>query len=255
MPLYRTEGICLRSYELKEADRIVVLLTRDQGKVRAVAKGVRRPGSRLAGSLLPFTHSRLLLHRGRELDKVVQCEAVFGFRALREELERMAAASYLAELADGFLGEKDPNAGLFPSFLASLHLLAGHPDLRHALVLVQGLLLASLGYRPELDICVHCGADLEEGREAVVYHPGEGGVLCGRCGSERKGRGTMTISRGAWQTLRRLWATDPGRLTMLRPGKAVRGEMETLLRATMIHRLERRPKTLDFLDLVLRESE
>ena len=86
VPLYRTEGICLRSYELKEADRIVVLLTRDEGKVRAVAKGVRRLGSRLAGGLLSFTHSRFLLYRGRELDKVIQCEAVAGFRPLREDL-------------------------------------------------------------------------------------------------------------------------------------------------------------------------
>ncbi len=91
MGLYRDQGVVLRTYKLGEADRIVVILTRGHGKVRAVAKGVRKTKSRFGGRLEPASHVDLLLYEGRgELDIVTQAESIDHFRALRDDLDRLA---------------------------------------------------------------------------------------------------------------------------------------------------------------------
>src|ERR687885_2135929 len=97
MPLYREQGVVLRTMRLGEADRIVPLRTAGRGKVRAVAKGVRKTKSRFGGRLEPMNHLALLLYEGRELDIVTQADTLEQFRAIREDLDRLAKATSLLE--------------------------------------------------------------------------------------------------------------------------------------------------------------
>ena len=182
MTLYRVEGLVLRSRELGEADRVVTLFTRTEGKVRAVARGSRRPRSRLMGATQPFCHGRYLLLSGRELDTISQAELVgHGLRPLREDLTRMTLASLTAELVDALVEERAASEPLFEVLLATWQELAsqGEAKLETALWWFELRLLDLLGYGPALDACAGCGRPL--GQERVVFSPREGGSLCARC--------------------------------------------------------------------------
>src|SRR4051794_13186994 len=129
MALYRDEGIVLRTYKLGEADRIVVLFGQSRGKVRAVAKGVRKTKSRFGSRLEPTSHVALQLYEGRELDTITQAESIDHFRTIREDLDRIAKASAMLEAVDHMSQECEPNVRLYALLLGALRTLAAddHP--------------------------------------------------------------------------------------------------------------------------------
>jgi DNA repair protein RecO (recombination protein O) len=172
--LYRDEGVVLRTHKLGEADRIVVLLTAGRGKVRAVAKGVRKTKSRFGGRLEPPGHVKLLLHEGRNLDVITQAETVSAFRVLREDLDRMTDAMALVEAVDQVAQEGEPNQPLFRMLTGALRALGEAPSRPPLLVgAFYWKLLALEGVAPVLDQCVQCGAP-----DVVSFDPAEGGALC-----------------------------------------------------------------------------
>ena len=154
--LYRDTGVVLRTYKLGEADRIVVLLTAENGKVRAVAKGVRKTTSRFGARLEPMSHVRLLLYRGRELDIVSQAESVEPLAPLLGDLDRASQAMAVLEAADQLALEREPNPELYRMLVGVLRTIATRPS---PLVVPAFFwkLLAAEGLRPELDVCVRCG--------------------------------------------------------------------------------------------------
>ncbi len=174
MSLYRDEAVVLRTHKLGEADRILVLMTAGRGKVRAVAKGVRKTKSRFGGRLEPPGHVSLLLYEGRNLDVVNQVESLDHYRAIREDLDRMTDALALLEAVDQVAQEGEANLGLFRMLAGALRTLAGAPERPPLLVgAFYWKLLALEGVAPVLDGCVRCGAD-----QPVSFDPAEGGTLC-----------------------------------------------------------------------------
>ncbi len=173
MTLYRDEGIVLRTWKLGEADRIVNLMTRGHGKVRAVAKGVRKTKSRFGARLEPTTHVAVLLYEGRELDVVTQAEAIDHFRAVRADLDRVARASAMLEAVDQLAQERAVNPRLHDLLLGALRAL----EASAAPLVVPGFFLKMLaleGYRPVVDACATCAT----GDGLVAFDMAEGGVLC-----------------------------------------------------------------------------
>jgi DNA repair protein RecO (recombination protein O) len=236
MGLYRDEGIVLRTHKLGEADRIVSLLTRGRGKVRAVAKGVRKTKSRFGARLEPPTHVQLLLYEGRELDIVTQAETLDHFRAIRDDLERLTRAVSMLEVADQLGLEGEANPGLFEMLLGALRALAGHSG---PLVVPAFYLkvLALEGFRPMVEECVECGrAD-----DLVAFDLESGGV---RCGPHRAG---VPISADG---LALLQAVLGGRLgAALNEGRsAATVEIDHLATRSMEHHLERRLRSVAILD-------
>src|SRR5438477_9274575 len=118
--VYKTQAIVLRQRKLGEADKIVTLFCANKGKVDAVAKGVRRTRSRLAGHLEPLTHGSYLVAQGRELDIITQAETVDGFPGLRGDLERVSRGLYCAELVDRMLPDRSEANPAFRLLLATL---------------------------------------------------------------------------------------------------------------------------------------
>jgi DNA repair protein RecO (recombination protein O) len=178
MALYREQGIVLRTYKLGEADRILNLMTQGRGKVRAVAKGIRKTKSRMGGRLEPFSHVELELYEGRSLDIVTQAELITPFAEVRADFARSAAGSTMVEAADLLAQERERSNPLFLLLLDGLRALA-RPDPEPALVLDAYLLrLAGVaGYHPFLDACAGCGAPGAH----RVFHIAAGGVLCDGC--------------------------------------------------------------------------
>lgn len=178
MGLYRAEGVVLRTWRLGEADRIVVVLTGGRGKVRAVAKGVRKTASRFGGRLEPAGHVALLCHEGRELDVVTQAETIESFPELRSDLARMRDALALLEAADQVSREGQADERLLAMLVGALRTVAHRP----AALVVAGFywkLLALEGSAPDLSRCVRCGTD--DASVLAGMHPVEGGALCRAC--------------------------------------------------------------------------
>ncbi|MGD0765616.1 MAG: DNA repair protein RecO [Dehalococcoidia bacterium] len=178
--IYKTTGIVLRQRRLGEADKILTLYTPNLGKLEAVAKGTRRPRSKLAGHVEPLTYTTFMLAKGRELDIVTQAQMLDASLPLREDLERTGRALYVAELVDRFTPERQENYPVFRLLQETLRRLAiEQGDLDIILRFFEMRLLDHLGYRPQLEACVSCGASLEPVTNGWSIEAG--GVLCPAC--------------------------------------------------------------------------
>jgi len=177
---YRDEGVVLRTIRLGEADRIVTIVTPGHGKVRAVAKGVRRTKSRFGARLEPLSHVALLCWRGRDLDVVTGVEVIDSFRAVRDDLGRLQVATTMLEIVDQVAQERHGAPAVFTLLVRALRTLErdGAPLVLGAFCLK---LLAIEGVGPVVDACASCGRD----GPLVAFDAGEGGFLCATC---RRGR-------------------------------------------------------------------
>ena len=195
MTQFRDRGVVLRTIRLGEADRIVTLMTEQHGKVRAVAKGVRRTTSKFGSRLEPLSHVALLGWQGRgDLDTINQVEVLDTFRAVREDLDRVAAGLSMLEVVDQISQERLANPRLYTMLVGAVGALAEH----HSPMVAPAFFLKVLaleGSAPVLDECVSCGE--EDDLLLVAFDPVEGGVLCRSC---RRGR---PISAEALLLLRR----------------------------------------------------
>ncbi len=180
MPLYRDEAVVLRTHKLGEADRIITLLTRQHGMVRAVARGVRRTSSKFGSRLEPFTHVDLQLAEGRSLDTVTQADTRSAYYAsLAEDYERYTAGTAMLETAGRLVvEEKEPSVQQFLLLVGGLRAMAAG-ERTPGQVLDSYLLraLSVAGYAPSFDRCAHCG---REGPHRY-FNPGMGGMLCVTC--------------------------------------------------------------------------
>ncbi len=237
MPVYKAEGIVLGRRNLGEADRVLTLLTREHGKLVAKAKAVRRPTSRLAGRLEPFTHARFLLARGRTLDVVAQVEVIESFAALRTDLLRTAWASVCAELTDRMVAEQEPHPEVFEALRAAQEAMVAQ-DAELAALWYLLRLVSLVGYRPVLDRCAVCG---QEAR-TDAWQVATGGLLCSACA--RQDPQAQRIGGEAVGALRFLARARPRDLPRLRLSASARTEALEALVAFAEARLEGRLRSL-----------
>jgi len=238
--LYRDEAVVLRTWKLGEADRIVVLLCRGVGKVRAVAKGARKTGSRFGARLEPGAHVQVQLYKGRgELDTVTQVEHVESFKVTRTDLSRMSHTASLLEAVDQVAQDREPQPRLFSMLVGALRVVEeSDPPLITGAFYLK--LLALEGVAPELDVCVGCGEPADTG-EGVLLALEAGGVHCRSCGGGRRlSAEALAVSR----------AVLGGGLTaaLELPQGPVTAEVHSLATTAMEAHLERRIRSLRVLD-------
>ncbi|WP_300614531.1 DNA repair protein RecO [Trebonia sp.] len=186
---YRDDGVVLRTQKLGEADRIVTLLCRRSGRVRAVAKGVRRTKSRFGARLEPFTHVDVMLYPGRSLDVVTQAEVIRPYGApLVGDYPRYTAGIAMLETAERFTPmEKEPALRQFLLLIGGLRALGETgEDPRDPRLVLDAYLLRSLavaGYAPALGECARCGARPGDGdgTRLAAFALAAGGMVCGSC--------------------------------------------------------------------------
>ncbi len=180
MGIRHDQGIVLRSYPFGDADRVVVLLSPNHGKIRTVAKGIRKTKSRFGGRLEPFTHVDLVLYEGLNLDTITQVAVIEPFPRLRESLDAVVAAGTMVEAADAVAQEDESSMRLF--LLLHRGLRALESGQRGADLITSYLLKLAdvVGVAPSLLVCASCGKvdDLHR------FSFGGGGVICDRCRSE-----------------------------------------------------------------------
>lgn len=247
--VYKTEGIVLRSMDLGEADRVLTVLTPRLGKLRVIAKGVRRPRSRIGGALEPFSDVHLVLAVGRTFDVVTSSSLEDAHLGLRNDLYSTAAAWYVVELADRFCeGGADAHEA-FRLLAQALSALDAPSDAVARDVVARWFelhLLDAMGFRPELVACIECGESIEP--EGNAFSPVAGGVLCPRCATGAAGGRAVTAD--ALKVMRHLQRSPLVGVLRLRLATSLGREVERLLHATITAVLERELRTRDFLDEV-----
>ncbi len=239
---YKTEGIIIRVRDYNEADRIVTILTSEYGKVQAIARGCRKPKSRKRGLIQLFTHAEFALYRGRSLDTIIQCEGKEAFAGIREDLDRMAYAAYMAELLDGFAVSGEGQEELFYLALVCLYLLTVEdPELVTRVFEVR--IMRLMGYMPHLEDCVCCGSPLAGSQAA--FSSRMGGGLCAKCSASDPEAVICTM--GALNMLKQLSRWDLKRLRVLRLTAKMKQEIGEIMQPYISQRLEKRIRSADFI--------
>jgi DNA repair protein RecO (recombination protein O) len=233
--LYKTEGAVLKHSYTGEADALLTLCTPERGKLRVIARGVRRPKSRLAGHLEPLTYCTMMLAEGRTFDIVSGCETLDSFQALRSDLWLLSCGLYVADLTDRLSAEGAENRALFRLLLNALQSLSGGVDPALVLRYFELRSLSCSGYLPELWECVLCHHRLEA--TTNYFSPSAAGLLCPDC------RGKEGLDRPASvdcvKVLRFLSQNECSALTRLRLKPRLAGEIEDLMQGFVTYVLDR----------------
>ena len=239
MALYNDQGIVLRSYSFGEADKVVILLSPNRGKLRTVAKGVRKTKSRFGGRLETLTHVDLVLYEGKNLDMITQVAIIEAFPTLRGDLDRVVAAGTMIEIADTVAQEDEPARRLFLLLQRGLRVLDGadpHPDLVTAYLLKAA---AIVGVAPALTHCAGCG--VKEGLTRFSF--AAGGVLCDRCRTP----GSYALRSGVVEYLANMAVADLSGLPD--PDPAMSREAMGITRRFMEYHLERKLESMELIDV------
>ena len=244
--VYRTPAVVLKRVDFGEADKVLTLFTPFHGKIRTVAKGVRRPGSRLGGHLDLLDHSQLLIAHGRNLDIVTQAETIDAFIGLRDDLVRASHGYQVAELVDRMTEEGHEDRPTFEALVEVLRRVAEDEDPDLAVRAFEVTLLDRLGYRPQLHTCVRCQRKLE--RADSYYDPAAGGVLCPDCGPTDAA--ARPISANAFAMLRLLQSGDYATARRVRQSEGLKREVEAAVNRQVQYVLERELKSTQFLGRV-----
>lgn len=245
----RVEAIILRHVDWGEADRLLWLFTRELGKLRVVAKGVRKPHSRKAGHLEPFTCASLQLAWGREMNIVTQAEAINQNMLLREDLVRMGYAAYVVELLDRFTYEEGEHQAMYRLLADTLERLSSKAEPALAVRYYEVHLLDMVGFRPQLLKCIRCEKKIEP--EDQYFSAELGGVLCPTCGAGYPGAQPITML--ALKALRHFQRSSYAEAKRLCLTGAVDHELENLIGHYATYLLERGLNTPAFLRRVRRE--
>jgi DNA repair protein RecO (recombination protein O) len=244
---YVTDAIVLSRFDLGEADRVLTLITPHDGKLKAIAKGIRRPTSRIGGSLEPFAELRVALARGRTFDVVTEVHVGHAWLRLRDRLESAATAWYLAELADRSLEERHAAEPLYALLHRAYELLDAGMAPGRVARWYEMHLADELGVRPEVDRCAECDRMLEAD-ERYRWWPPSGGVVCERCpGPSHQLAG---LSLDGLKLLKAYQRQDIEAIAALRLSDGTEREVEAAMRDFIRQALEREARSLAFLDEV-----
>jgi DNA repair protein RecO (recombination protein O) len=234
MPPIATDALVLRSYKLGESSKIVVLLTRERGKLRAIAKGARSGRSRYQSALEALSEVRATLYgrQGAELFRLGACELTrSAFPSGGRDLETALSLSYLAELLDAFAQEGEAEDAVYRLAIAVLRAISEGGDVAALIRYFEAWLLKLHGLYPPLDRCASCGGGLPDGE--LRYHGPSHGFACPACAPEAR----RTLSTTARGLVERMLREPPAALGPAVPEGAL--ELETLHHDLIARHLER----------------
>ncbi len=249
--LYKTEALILRHRKFGEADRMLTLMTPSFGKLHVKARGVRKITSRMSGHLQPLNRCMIQLARGKVNDVIAGCDTLESFQTLRDDLDRLSEAVYVAELTERMLPERAPNYQSYRLLLDTLRRLRGGEPSDVSLRFFEMRLLEAGGFRPELDQCVGCGKAIELDNHR--FAPRGGGVVCPACAPDSGG--ARSLSLNAIKVLRQLQREPYNKNARLQIDASLAQELERHLRSYIVCVLERDVNSVAFIDRLRRERQ
>lgn len=258
MAAYTTEAVILRARDFGEADRLLTLYTLAEGKVTAKVRGARKSGSRLAGATLPLTHVEVMLWRGRSnIETLTQAVSKEGFGPLREHLWRLAQASLSVELIDLLTEDRIPSPETYVALLQTLTLIAYGEAPEVAGYSLALRLLRDAGLLSSLDSCASCGRALpgreEAGRTGAIWPRAAEGPVCSDC-AVLTGVTGLAVGPDVLRVLCLMLEANPRALAALRLGRQLESQVRAVLWDALTSHLDKRPRSMDFLDTVAQAS-
>jgi DNA repair protein RecO (recombination protein O) len=250
MALYKAKGIVLKSIKLGEADRIITFLSNSKGKIRAVAKGVRKTTSKFGARLELFSYVDLLLYKGRELDIVTQAEVISSFHEIREDLNRLTFGSGMLDLTEKISLEGQADRALFDLLLKGLTALAkAEKNFRLLLSLYDLKLMSIAGYSPKLEQCAVCE---KKPGEKVGFSYEWGGIICQSCLNVV--REFVDISPTAYQTLKTFYNQPLSRAGEINLPGGIEEELFNMVNGYVIFYTQVKLKSRTYLDAVSKQK-
>ena len=236
----------LKSSPIGEAGSIITFYSMNEGKLRAVARGVRKPSSKMVGNLEPFNRVAIALARPKAagIDTITQAQVLESFVPLRANLDAVSKGIYLSELVDRFGTEGAANPALYGLLVDMLRALNEEPDRDLALRYFELRLLSYSGFMPELHKCVECRQDLSPGEH--LFSPDLGGTLCLHC--TPSGPRIMPLSLDALKILRFLNSTNLSELTKLKVKNEQQDEVQNLLSVLLSYWLDSEIRSKSFME-------
>lgn len=180
-----TDAINLKSYNLSESDKIIVMYSKEKGLIRGVAKGVKKPKSKLGARMDLLVANTLMLHKGRNLDTICQAEVVNSFYKTRQDIDKICYSMYVTEVVHNFGIEEDPCSEIIYNLLyKTLNTISSAEtkvDILLAVIKFQMKMMVESGFSLELDKCLCCGDIVKD--ETMYFVPTLGGIICKNCGN------------------------------------------------------------------------
>jgi len=241
---YKTKGIVLKTMNLGEADKIITIYTEKEGRVAAVAKGIRRPKSRFGARLEVFTNLNLVIHRGKSLDIITNANTIDPHLGVVGDLDKINYGYAMLESVAKITPEGQADTKVYKLLTVALDYLSKTSiDSGVVLVTFNLKLLAITGFLPDLSVCVVCG---DKERQTVKYSPDEGGMVCAHCRPTDKE--IFTVNKAAVLLARRLLYTPFAELEKALMEKKDIVELSRLLRVHLSYHLNIKLKSAAFLD-------
>jgi DNA repair protein RecO (recombination protein O) len=248
---YQTEAIIIKKTKLGEADRILTLYTPHLGKIQAVAKGVRRPRSKLSGHLELLTYSLLSLARGRNLDTITGSQTINSFLLLKGDLELTSYAIYVTELVNQFTADHVEDYPLFSLLIETMEQLCLGGNNEIVLRYFELHLFERAGYRPRLQQCVSCHRQLKATDN--YFCPSAGGMLCPSCSQDQLF--SYPLSVNGLKVLKLLQDSDYNTINRLKISRGLSGELEGITKIYIKYLLEREIKSAAWLDTLRQQRQ
>lgn len=249
----RTEGVILRRRDFGESDRILVIFTRKLGRISGIAKGARKPSSKISGHLELFSRASFLVSRGRNLHLITQAETIESYDHLREDLSGIGLGSYVVELVDAVTTEEGSNLRLYELLVTTLDALDRGEKPAIIIHYFELQLLDLAGFRPEFFICVECGDPITE--QDQYLSGGLGGVVCPKCINDVRGVDSRRVSARILKYLRHFQRTNLQDLLSLKIPPDIQKDLEEVIRYYLNHTLEGRLNSPDFINSVIRREQ
>ncbi|MFW6268796.1 MAG: DNA repair protein RecO [Bacillota bacterium] len=255
MPIFNTDAIVLKQFDLGESDKIITFYSKDKGKIRAVAKNARKGNSSISGRVLPFSFNNITIYRGSSIDKINQVKSKYSFTDLREDLTKMAYASFMAEIVEKVGMEDDPLPAIFTLLLSSFNKMrkVSSEKLIYINLIFQIRILVILGFKPEVNKCVLCEKDIKPAGKNY-FDISSGGIICHKCLNNadeeelsRYRENLFILSGESLQIIKQILALDEILLNKLKISSKSINEIESLLDKFIKYHLDLNLKSKDFL--------
>ena len=245
MPAQNAEGIILRKYYLRETSYILVVFTKEFGKIQAVLKGVRKPYPQFAGNFEPITRCSLLFYRKqrKQLDLITECSALDPFLAIRKDIEKLTYANYFIELVNIATKDHDVNTQLYLVLAECLKLMSKDADTKGVKRIFELKFLEALGLSPRVDQCIECGETFSAENSFNVK---SGGILCAKCSGARVN--SPRVSMGTINFIRKVQSGSFEYGPRIGASGSVAEEVDSLLESFMKYHINYPVKSLKFIE-------
>lgn len=251
MAVIETEAIVLKQFDLGEADKIITFYTKDEGKIRAVAKKARNSkNNKISAIVLPYCYNKIKVYKSKSLDRINNVESIHRFESLRNNLEKMAYAAYFAEMVEKVGMEYHPNPELFNLLLQTFYKMirSSTEELAKINIIFKLLFLKYIGVQPRINYCYECGKKYKT-LQRQFFNVKEGGLLCKNCAKNKDGE-LKRLRQNEVDLIKKIYRSENGALDELQVDIKILNRLDELINEFIIYHLDFSLKSSDFLQII-----